>query len=293
MSTVQTKAEHVELTSEAYHAHDADGSSRIQEFREDRLVYAGRYVHKTLPLKEPSPAMNLGTLVHLKVLEPDKFADAVADPLPELAPDGKKWLRRKGSDHEKWWADELAIREGKIIATKDTHEQVDAIAEAVLGNWYARRLLKREGQPEFSIFWTDSITGLELKCRVDWMAAIPVDLKTTDVPSPAEFARTATRLGYWMRAAHYAHGIASYLGEMIPIVHLVASTSAPYRVAIYDFDDSDRDGQRLGFRQWRTALESLARCRDTGDWQNNWSKQVTKLRPPAYAFSEELFEIGD
>src|SRR4051812_809517 len=103
-----------ELSSADYHADPAIGSSMLEEFRESRRLYEGRYVLKNIPPRESSAAMELGTWIHTRLLEPDEYFATLADPLPDVAPDGKNWLRRKGSDHERWWADELAQREGKI-----------------------------------------------------------------------------------------------------------------------------------------------------------------------------------
>lgn len=291
MSTVETTARHIELASEEYHAHPAIGSSMLECFRRSRREYHARYIAKTL-VDSPSPAMELGTLVHLLLLEPQRYAETVAF-LPGDC-NGEEWNRRLKAHREAEQAilDGYAA-EGKRCIDIELHEKVQNIVRAIRSNWHARRLVDGEGKPEFSIFWTDPTTGLELKCLVDWMAAIPVDIKTACDPTPAGFARAAVNLGYYRKFAHYSHGIAAYIGEPVPMVHLVAESDFPFRVAVYDYDDRDNEGRSLGRRQWRETIDALVRCLDTNDWREPFEKSIITLRPPGWAFTEDSFLMGD
>lgn len=290
---VQREARHVRMGNTAYHAHPAIGASMLETFRQSRRLYQALYVTGAMEKPAPTPAMQLGTLVHLKVLEPARFDDCVAEPYPELAPDGKKWLRRKGSSHEAWWQEEVDKRAGKIAVEPDALDTVDAIAKSVLDNWHARRLLDRDGEPEFSIFWRDNETGLPLKCRVDWMADIPLDLKTTRDPSPASFARDCVKLGYHRKAAHYRAGIDNFNGSPTPIVHLAVGTRGPYVTAVYEIDDADRNhhARSLGNQQWRETLSQLAECYRTDDWSEPYEREIVALRLPGWAFHEDAYTL--
>lgn len=122
MATLQ--AEHVEMSAEEYHSHPAVSHGKLEDFRESRRLYEGRYVTGTIPPKTITDAMQFGTWVHMRLLEPDRYKSLLAPPLPEKAPDGKAWLRRKGSDHERWWAEELATRDGKIAIDSETTKRI-------------------------------------------------------------------------------------------------------------------------------------------------------------------------
>lgn len=299
-ATAIASARHVAMTSEEYHAHPAIGASMLECFRESRRTYFARYVAKTEPAPEPTDAMNFGTLVHMSLFEPERVADAVAAPYPEFAPDGKKWLRRAGSNHEKWWAEEVAKREGKIKVMSDVLPRVARVVEAIKANEFAATILGQEGTPEFSIFWVDKATGLECKCRVDFMPTqwmtdyrkVAADLKTADDPSPQPYISQCVRLGYHRKLRHYRAGLNAYTGSQQNFVHIAAGTSPPYVVAHYDIDDRDqRDGYPLGQEQRRRVLRNLAECMDTGDWREPWEKSVVTLLLPSWAFAEESYQF--
>lgn len=284
-------ARHVDVTAEAYHDDPAWGASMLELFRENRRLCYERCVVRTAPHPPASPAQNFGTLVHLGVLEPERFPEVVADPLPDKAPDGKPWLRRKGSDHEKWWAEELAKRDGKIACDAETLDRVANVVEAIRSNARAKQLLsQRGGQSEYSIFWHETEYGLDCKCRVDWYADIPLDLKTTCDASPREYARSLVSLGYARKMAHYHAGLRALRGEPTPFVHIAAESVPPYRVACYQIDDRDRDGIQLGVAQRRRTLFQLAECLATGDWREAWERAVVTLQLPSFAFQEDQWQ---
>lgn len=293
------EARHEMLTNAEYHAHPAVGASALECFRESRRTYFARYVAKTEPCPPPSAAMQLGTLVHLRLLEPDKFAGAVAEPYPELAPDGKKWLRREGSDHQKQWQAEVEKRRGLIACEPDELARVEKIVAAIRENEYASRLLAQEGESEFTIFWTDKTTGLECKCRVDYMPTailsdpelVAVDLKTAADPSPQAYASALVHLGYHRKLRHYQAGLNAYVGKQQNFVHIAAGTSSPFIVAIYDIDDRDaRDGFPLGQEQRGRMLRNLKDCIDSNDWREPYEKSVVTLSLPSWAASEESYQ---
>lgn len=300
MSTDETNAKHVDMTSTDYHAHPAIGASMLECFRESRRTYYARYVEKSEPAPEPSAAMVLGTLVHLMLLEPERFPQSVADPYPETAPDGKNWLRRKGSDHERWWAEEVAKRDGKIPCDVDLLSRLDRIVKSIRGNERAAKLLAQEGKTEFTILWRDKHTGLDCKCRVDFMPTsliadprpVAVDLKTTDDPAPQPYASSLVRLGYHRKLKHYQAGLNAYTGSQQPFVHIAAGTCPPYAVASYDIDDRHpNDGFPLGAEQRRRTLRNLAECIESNDWREPWEKSVVTLSLPSWAFSEEAYQF--
>lgn len=280
-----------QLSNANYHADEAIGASMLEDFRQSRRLYEGRYITKTIPPREVTPAMELGTWIHTRLLEPEQYFATLADPLPEEAPDGKKWLRRKGSDHERWWADELAKREGKIAIDKYTRAKIEDIAASVLSKKWAALL--QNGQPEYSIFWTDTETGLPCKCRVDWFSARSVDLKTTERPWPAAFVRTAVDLGYHRKRAHYLAGIRALTCESDPpLLHIAVGTVPPYSAGAYNLGDYDsRMNAPLGAIERRHTLNELALCCESGDFSDPWESAIMDVELPAYAFTQQQYHI--
>lgn len=286
-------SEHREITAEAYHADPAISSGALEDFRQSRRLYEGRYITGTVPKQLPTPAMLLGTYVHMRILEPDRFYSLLAEPLPELAPDGKKWLRRKDSDHEKWWAEEQAKREGKLALEEWEIERIEAIAKSVLSKRWARSLLSGEGQSEFSIFWTDPETGLRLRCLVDWFRElVSIDLKTTGDSSPEQFVKRCVSLGYHRKRAHYLAGLQAFTGQKEShLIHIAVATEPPYSAGAYELIDIDRYTNRsLGHMEWRHTLRTLARCLESGDFSDAWETEILSIELPPYAFSQSLYQ---
>lgn len=282
--------EHLDISAEEYHADSAIGASMVEDFLESHRLYEGRYITHTIAPKEATPAMKLGTLVHMRILEPDRYRESLAEPYPDVAPDGKKWLRRKDSDHEKWWQEEVAKRDGKVALEQLEIDRIEAIAESVLSRKWARQLLGETGEPEYSIFWTDSETGLRCKCRIDWFDRLSLDLKTTADASPAAFARKSVQLGYHRKKSHYVDGLRELTGRTT-LLHIAVSTEPPYACGAYEICDLDRNRKSLGERQRRRALNEIAECTRTGDWSDSWEHEIIALDLPGCAFSEDSYQL--
>lgn len=287
-------AKHVEISAEEYHAHPAIGSSMLEDLRESRRLYEGRYVLGTIPRKQPTPEMHLGTWFHIRLLEPDRFFSSLAEPMPDVAPDGKKWLRRKDSDHERWWQEELEKRDGKLALDKPTLEKLEAMVAAVERTRWGPKILNGDGQAEFSIFWTDAETGLELKCRVDlFRPVVSIDTKSTGSVAPADFVKRCVSLGYHRRRAHYLAGLRAFTADKDAILlHIAVSTEPPFSAGAYELGDYDRyTNTSLGLMEWRYALRSLAKCVETGDYSDAWEHEVMRLDYPAYAFTQRQYQL--
>lgn len=282
-------AEHRPMPATEYHAHPAHGSSMLETFRESRRLFHATYVAKTMPVRVASPAMEFGTMVHTLLFEPSKFAETVADPFPEVAPDGKKWLRREGSAHAQWWAEEVEKRAGKICCDQETLDRVANVVLAIKQNQYAAKALAQDGKTEYSVFWRDKETGLECKCRFDFFAAVTLDLKTTADADPRAYVRTIQRFGYHRKWAHYKAGLNAINGRQTPFVHIAAESDGFFRVGCFELDDRDKNGFALGVAQRRRTLYELAECYESDDWREPWEKEIVKLELPASAFYEDQF----
>ena len=278
------------MPDDQYHKLPAIGASMLEDLRSSRRLYQDKYVMGNY-VHTSSDAMVLGKMIHARVLEPEKYESMLAPPPPDFGPDGKKWLRRKGSEHETAWNAYMESVKDLIPATNADRTIVERIADRLTHHKRARRILEGKGSPEFSIFWDDKNTGLRCKCRVDWMADFPVDIKTTADPSPQAFSRVVQKFGYHRKASHYRAGIAAYTGEELPMLHLVVGTVAPYQVAVYEIDDRTEPTSNihLGDVQRKTMMEELKHCLDTGDWSDPWERDVNTLPLPRWAYTEDEY----
>lgn len=276
-----TTAKHRAMDAATYHAdRSAISSGMIEDFLQSRRLFEGRYITDTVPKKEPTDAMRLGTLIHMRLLEPEKYRELVVV-TPEDAPDRRS---------RNWWSAFEAEHEGKEIVTNEGASRIESIARSVLSKRWARSLLNGAGQPEFDVFWTDAETGLPCKILVDWFRPICCfDLKTTADASPAAFSRSAANLGYFRKKHHYLAGIQAFTDQETPLLHVAVCTAPPYAAGAYNLVDNSWDGTSNGHAQWRRALEQIAECYATGDWSDPWEREVIDLAAPAFAYSENAY----
>lgn len=198
--------------------------------------------------------MFLGTAVHTRLLEPERFAEAYV-----VAPSSDKRSREYK---------EFAINNAhKLILTPDQMATCDGIGQNVEQHVSAKTLL-RAGYPECTIVWQDQETGIWLKIRPDCLClsfevGICVDVKKTTDASKTKFVRSCVDYDYDLQAAVYLEGLPQACKREFDFVFLAAEESAPYGCALYGAPDKML---ARGRRRFREALELLKRCREAGQW---------------------------
>jgi hypothetical protein len=83
-----------------YHAHPALSASGLRVLKRSPLHYWDRYINPDRVTTEPTEAMQLGTLIHCAVLEPDQF-----DVRYIAVPEG---IDKRTKEGKQVWADLLA-----------------------------------------------------------------------------------------------------------------------------------------------------------------------------------------
>lgn len=240
------------LDADIYHSLPGVSASGMKEFFRSPAHY--RVWLKEKP--EPTPAMRIGTLAHLAVLEPAAFrAKTVVAPVVD----------RRTKDGKAIWEQFLAENAGKEVITADEREMLVGMGDAVETHRVAVSLLT-SGRPEVSAFATHESTGLALKGRFDWFnqdAGIIVDLKTTDDASPSGFAKAIAAFKYHLQAAHYMQ-LATLNGIDHPKFRFIAvEKKPPYAVAVYDLDVATIE---FADRELSRILEALASCQAFDSW---------------------------
>ncbi len=266
------------VDAETYHAdRECLSHSMLEDFRESIPLYHGRYVTGTIPPKEPSAAMSMGTAVHLAILEPAKYlATCVCLPFDDF--------RTKAAQTQR----DVAQAQGKIVLSKDQDLVIAAMREAVYGHAKARAALESVGHPEYAIRWRDLESGLWVRNLIDWYIPakeLLVNLKTAADPSPEGFAKAVANLGYHRSNALYVRGAKAALGLSDPTeMFLVVGKDPPHEVACYVLDAADLE---LADRQNRLDLDDLARRRITGDWSSRHAGIIETVSLPRWAKSQE------
>ena len=238
----------------------------------DILTSPGHYRYHSLHPKEPTPAMLLGTLTHLAVLEPDKFAEVA-----------KRTVGTKSYALE----DETKV-------SIDAYEKAKVMAASVMANPQAARLLSR-GHAEVSLWWTDPVEDVICKGKVDFIShafkggPVAIDLKTAADITPAGFARACVNNRYDMQAAHYcAGGEESGAFRADKFVFIAVENSPPYFCTVHIADPSVLN---LG-HQWRAyAMEVYNLCRKSQTWN---AVETNRLILPGFAKTpQQAMEYGE
>jgi hypothetical protein len=178
--------------------------------------------------REPSPEMILGTLVHQRILEPNKD-------LPQLAikPEGMTFASNEG----KTWK-RTAEANKKLIIKAEDYETLAGCIESILNHSLCHKIFQ-EGQSEVSLFKNFSLGGTVLrKCRLDFapVGNSLVDIKTIrdGGANSEEFAKALYDSRYYTQASHYLDVWNDSMEEKKEhFVFIVVEKKPPYLVALY------------------------------------------------------------
>lgn len=257
-----------------YHRHWAVSKSGLDQIAKSPLHYWARFLDPDRVWPEPTPAMRLGTALHTHVLELSKWDDQIA-----VAPGDIN--RRTKEGREQWAAFEAAAKR-KTVITADDAQQVMAMGRAALGHPAAAMLLGLPGKAETTHMWTDAGTGLECKCRPDWLTddgSIVVDLKTTKNASIQGFKRSVADYRYHVQAAWYLHGLEQATGRRPDqFIFICVESSAPYACAVYA---ADAEMIERGHDQAMRDLAKLAVCKAADHWPS-YSDQIETISLPGW-----------
>ena len=197
------------------------------------------------PDRDQTSAMRFGTMVHMHLFEPNRYAaDVVWIEGGANMPVAATWRK---------WEQEHA---GMIPAPACWRDRVAAVAASLERDPVAAPLLRAKGiRREVSCCWLEGDTAC--KARMDLV--VPgfgiADLKVSDSVLPADFARQAVNLGWDVQNAWYQR--AAFMSGLCPEIpgfaHIVVSPEPPHLVRVYELD---RDAVESG---WKKALIALGR----------------------------------
>lgn len=233
--------------------------------------------------KKRTPSLDLGWLLHLAVLEPERFESEIVVP-PKI---DKRYKEGKAA-----WAKFEAEHGGKQFVGIDAFGKVKAMARNVLEHETAGEFFRGHGYNEVSILWEDNEHGVLCKARIDRVAPIgewPIvgDLKSAKDASRRAVERSIHMYGYDVQAAHYLAG----LEAIVPIpagnpfrrfVLFVVESEAPHCVACYELDDAalaeGAEKRSRYIRKWRECVES-------GNWPG-YPAGIEYASLPPWAFKK-------
>ena len=208
--------------------------------------------------------LRVGRAGHTGILEPEKFlAEYVL--WDGGARRGKEWTSFKAS------ADKTILTEGQYGAAL-------AMRDAVMAHPEAAAILVGAAT-EQTLTWTDPVTGLACKCRVDLLKPrIWGDLKTTRSVGERAFTRQSIEYGWDIQMGFYQMGLRANGMPDAGTVIIGVEVAPPHDVIVFDAGDL----AYCGAKKARVLLDRVAECEATGQWPGRSERRVL-ISVPEYA----------
>lgn len=259
---------------EDYHAMPGASKSVLDSVALSPAIAYARHIDPKRPPQETKSGQLEGSLAHCAVLEPDEFS--------------KRYVVGPAVSTKavKAWKDfEAALPAGVIGIKPEQYEVAMRQAESVRRLPEVREALA-VGHAEVSARWIDPETGVQCRCRPDWVhpcgdaGSILLDLKTYSCASPAEFRRQVARKRYHVQDAFYTDGYAAASGsEVLAFVFVAVEDAYPFAASALMLDDL---AKTTGRDLYRYDLGIYAECQRTGVWPG-YSDQIQIINLPSWA----------
>lgn len=290
---------HEEAQDDAYHGMDGWSVSQWKKLPKSPEEFYGYHVAKP-PLWpfETAPAMEFGTKVHARLLEPDTFAERypVAGCCSAIIKTGKNAGAQCGKSAEyrigeSWYCGV----HGKDAEPVECLSHVDAlrlnsIVRSIKTDPQLTAMLEIAGHVEYSLFGTHEETGLQVRGRLDkWYefgeGRMILDIKTfaNDPTDERLVAAACLQRGYHCQAAAYLDMMAGHGKPCDAFAFIFVRTSPPFNSCLWFLNDNDVE---LGRRRNRIALREIRARLDSGEWFGPRHGQPNYLTFPAYAHED-------
>jgi hypothetical protein len=208
----------------------------------------------------------LGTLIHQRILEPEKPLPGIAVQPETYGPDHKPW-HYGATECKNWRAAQRASNQ--IVLTPSSYQTLIGCIMSVKRSALAVQVL-RDADTELSLWW--EINGVLTKRRFD---CVPrgnalADLKSCadGTASPREWPWHVKKHGYDRQAAYYLDGYnawADYHGlpRKTAWCWIAVEKAAPYAVG---FHQASEETLSRGKSQYLGLLDTYRECLATGVW---------------------------
>ncbi len=250
----------------SYHQAASSGeyvsSTMLREFRLCPAQYRDIVAQKVE--RQDTDAFRFGRALHVLLLEGEtvfRSRYAIGGPYNErtgrsYSPDSKafdQWLEENGFLKRQVVTDsEFAVMQ-RMVSSARAHEEI-------------ARLLS-EGWPELSA--RSVIEDIQCQARLDWLRsdAVAVDVKTTS--DIGRFESDARRFGYLHQFAFYRDVCRAAGAGEIDMIAAVVEKKAPFRSGVWHFSADTLEPYAV---ENRTALRTLACCRETNAWPTGYER---------------------
>lgn len=270
------------MSNAAYHALPSLGCSGIKAMGKSPMHYAAQYLDPDRPVRESTPAMKRGNLVHCAVLEPGEVDTRYA-----IKPEGYDGRTTAGKEWARAFAGLETITMAEYQAAMRMERAVRALPD--IG------ALLATGHPEVSAFWIDKATGVHCKCRPDWVSPVDdegvilIDLKTCTDATPSGFSKQVANLGYHLQAAWYSKGYEQASGKKVrAFIFAAVEAEHPHAASAFQLDDEALD---LGVAECQHLIELYTDCLKNNRWPG-YPADIQPLSLPGWFTAARDIELA-
>lgn len=264
------------LDIERYHAMEPVSKSQLDALDLSPAIFFARHRAVGRPAPVEKAGQLEGNLAHCATLEPAEF--------PKRYSIGPSVHR-----NTKVWKEFVEAHPHDTAIQGDQYDTAFAQAKSVRALPEIGEALAN-GKAEVSAFWTDEETGVECRCRPDFVhpirgnAVLLLDLKTFSSAAPNEFRRQVARKRYDVQAAFYSDGYEKASGmEVAGFIFLAVETEYPFAANAFMLDGDSLDSGR---QKYRKNLRTYAECERTSTWPG-YSTGIDIIRLPQWALISE------
>jgi len=257
----------VDIDEKVYRADPAIAASDLKYASDHGLEAFHTYKYgKNNPPRVATAAMKFGSMVHKFCLEPEEFPSSYA------------LLDDKRTKQGKATAIQLAEK-GIETFTSSEMQNLMAIYNSLEKNEFANKFILKDkkGKSELSYWWKHKETGLQCKCRCDYVIDdMVIDLKTTGEggASPDVFTRTIVNFNYHLQAAHYLQGTGAKR-----FIFVAVEKVFPFSVGIYELSPHFIE---RGYELQEQTLSDIKAAQESGIWKGytNYEPEGIKILTP-------------
>ena len=265
---------HTDLSNADYHDHPAYSKSDL-----DAAHKSGRHLFdkRNGPPRDSTAAFNIGTVLHASAL-PGECVDSIAVRMPE----GMKKTTKEGKAFVAEHADKI------ILNTTDAY-CIDQMMASMLEHPVSGGLVRGElaGKSEQSFFAIEPETGLEVKCRPDFMlndGSLIIDLKTTTDASPKGFQKSLVNFRYYVQAAWYLDVVELATGKRPDgFLFVAVEKQRPFSTGVYV---ADEEMIKIGREHAMEDLRKIAKWKSEDNYPG-YSNRAEMISLPKWMLPKE------
>lgn len=200
--------------------------------------------------KEDTDAMKLGSLVHLLILEPEKF--------------DKKYLvcpkcDKRTKEGKEIYANYLIQLGDRTEIKFEDFETAALMADAVKNNPVAKSIMDQANKREFKVEFSHK--GLKFVAYIDGIGKLIFDIKICTDAEPRKFQRDIVNMGYWLQSGVYTFAVE----EMLP--YFLIAVDRNCNVSVHKIMD---DFVEYGQQQFDLLCNQFIECLESNSFEQSF-----------------------